>query len=87
MSTAENPHSMDPTPSSASQSPTQSNTLATDDNNFILMKDAENVLGEFDDLNSAHPPLQLKLLGNHDGELMDDTPNCSQELQVSLRNL
>ncbi len=78
---------MDPTPSSSSQSPTQSNALATDANNFIIMKDAESVLREFDDL-IADPPLQIKLLdNNHHGELMDDTPNCSQELQVSLCNL
>jgi len=50
------------------------------------MKDAGNVMGEFDDLN-ADPLLQLKLLDNHHGKLLDDTPNYSQELQVSLCNL
>lgn len=76
---------MDPiTPSSSSmrlglESPTQSNALITDPIT-IIMKDAVNVMDEFNDLIADSP---LKLDNHHDDELID-TPHCSQELQVSF---
>ncbi len=76
---------MDPiTPSSSSmrlglESPIQSNALITDPISF--MKDAVNVMDEFNEL-IADSPLQLDN-HRHVDEILD-TPHCSQELQVSF---
>lgn len=79
-------HFMDPaTPSSSSmrlglESSTQSNSLTKDAIINTIMKDAENVMDEFDDL-IADPLLPLD---SHHHEEQVDTLNCSQESQVSF---